>query len=138
MQNKNRPISPHLQIYKPQITSILSIAHRFTGIILYSSSFLFTIFLFSLAFNEDLKNILISFFSSFYGKSILFFITLFFIYHFLNGIRHLFWDIGLGFELPTLRLSGKIVVIFSILMTLGTYVACFLSVGSTYILLGST
>ena len=56
MQNKNRPISPHLQIYKPQITSILSIAHRFTGIILYSSSFLFTIFLFSLAFNEDLKN----------------------------------------------------------------------------------
>ena len=116
MQNKNRPISPHLQIYKPQITSILSIAHRFTGIILYSSSFLFSIFLFSLAFNEDLKNILISFFSSFYGKSILFFITLFFIYHFLNGIRHLFWDMGFGLKIVNVYITGFIIISLSLIL----------------------
>ena len=116
MQNKNRPISPHLQIYKPQITSILSIAHRFTGIILYSSIFLFTIFLFSLAFNEDLKNILISFFSSFYGKSILFFIILFFIYHFLNGIRHLFWDMGFGLKIVNVYITGFIIISLSLIL----------------------
>ena len=115
MENKN-PLSPHLQIYKPQITSILSIAHRFTGIILYSSSFLFTIFLFSLAFNEDLKNILISFFSSFYGKSILFFITLFFIYHFLNGIRHLFWDMGFGLKIVNVYITGFIIISLSLIL----------------------
>ena len=57
MKNKNRPISPHLQIYKPQITSILSISHRFTGIILYLSTFLISFWLFCIAFNNNLKNI---------------------------------------------------------------------------------
>ena len=56
MKNKNRPISPHLQIYKPQITSILSISHRFTGIILYLSTFLISFWLFCTAFNNNLKD----------------------------------------------------------------------------------
>jgi len=55
MKNKNRPISPHLQIYKPQLTSILSISHRFTGIILYLSTFLISFWLFCIAFNNNLK-----------------------------------------------------------------------------------
>ena len=119
MKNKNRPISPHLQIYKPQITSLLSISHRFTGIILYLSTFLVTFFLFSLAFNEELYKFLTIFFVSKLGKLILFFITLSFIYHFLNGIRHLFWDIGFGFKIQNVYLTGLIIIVLS--LTLNFY-----------------
>ena len=96
MKSNNRPISPHLQIYKPQITSILSISHRFTGIILYLSTFLISLWLFCTAFNNNLKIILNNFFFSNLGKIILFFITFSFTYHFLNGLRHLIWDFGYG------------------------------------------
>ena len=68
MKNNDRPLSPHLQIYKPQITSILSISHRFTGIILYLSTFLISLCLFSIAFNNNLKIILDNFFYSNLGK----------------------------------------------------------------------
>ena len=99
MKNKNRPVSPHLQIYKPQITSILSISHRFTGIILYLSTFLISFWLFCSAFINDLKIVLDNFLFSSVGKIFLFFITLSFIYHFLNGLRHLIWDLGYGFNI---------------------------------------
>ena len=114
MTNKNRPISPHLQIYKPQITSVLSISHRFTGIILYLSTFLITFFLFSLVFNEEIYNFLITLFISKFGKLILFFITLSFIYHFLNGVRHLIWDIGFGFQIMNVYLTGFIIIFLSL------------------------
>jgi len=73
MKNNDRPLSPHLQIYKPQITSILSISHRFTGIILYLSTFLISLWLFSIAFNNNLKIILDNFFYSNLGKILLIF-----------------------------------------------------------------
>ncbi len=115
MKNKNRPISPHLQIYKPQITSILSISHRFTGIILYLSTFLITFFLFTLAFNEEIYKFIIIFFISKFGKLILFLITLSFIYHFLNGIRHLIWDLGFGFKIINVYLTGFLIIFLSLL-----------------------
>ena len=87
MKNNNRPISPHLQIYKPQITSILSISHRFTGIILYLSSFLISFWLFCTAFNNNLKIVLDNFLFSNLGKIILFFITFSFTYHFFIGLN---------------------------------------------------
>ncbi len=120
MKNNNRPISPHLQIYKPQITSILSISHRFTGIILYLSSFLITFFLFSLAFNEEIYEFIIIFFNSKFGKLILFFITFSFTYHFLNGLRHLIWDFGYGFNIKNVYLTGFIIIILT--LTINIYI----------------
>ena len=115
MKNNDSPLSPHLQIYKPQITSILSISHRFTGIILYLSTFLISLWLFSIAFNNNLKIILDNFFYSNLGKIILFFITFSFTYHFLNGLRHLIWDLGFGFKIINVYLTGFLIIFLSLL-----------------------
>ena len=114
MKNKNRPVSPHLQIYKPQITSILSISHRFTGIILYLSTFLISFWLFCSAFINDLKIVLDNFLFSSVGKIFLFFITLSFIYHFLNGLRHLIWDLCYGFNIKNVYLTGFLIIILTL------------------------
>ena len=129
MKNNDRPLSPHLQIYKPQITSILSISHRFTGIILYLSTFLITFYLLTLAlatstlaisdiFQEIYKFIMIFSYSKF-GNLILFLITLSFIYHFLNGIRHLIWDFGFGFKIINVYFTGFLIIFLS--LTLNFY-----------------
>ena len=120
MKKRSKPISPHLQIYKPQITSILSISHRITGVVLFFSSYLICFWLFSLAFHEDLKIILNNFFLTNLGKILFFFITLSFIYHFLNGIRHLFWDLGYGFKIMNVYLTGIIIILLS--LTLNIYI----------------
>ena len=111
---RQRPLSPHLQIYKPQITSILSISHRFTGIILYLSTFLISFWLFCSAFINDLKIVLDNFLFSSVGKIFLFFITLSFIYHFLNGLRHLIWDLGYGFNIKNVYLTGFLIIILTL------------------------
>jgi len=111
----NKPLSPHLQIYKPQITSILSISHRITGIILFFSTFLICFWLFSIAFNNRFEHLINIFFSGTIGRTLLFFITFSFFYHLLNGIRHLFWDIGYGYELNNIYLSGILVVLLSLI-----------------------
>ncbi len=118
MTNNNKPLSPHLQIYKPQMTSILSISHRFTGLILFFSSFLICIWLFFMAFDTHLYNLINAFFSGTIGKTILFFITFSFSYHFLNGIRHLFWDFGYGYKVRNVYLTGIFVVLFSLLINI--------------------
>ena len=114
MKNNDRPLSPHLQIYKPQITSILSISHRFTGIILYLSTFLISLWLFSTAFNNNLKIILDNFFYSNLGKIFLFFITFSFTYHILNGLRQLIWDFGYGFNIKNVYLTGFLIIILTL------------------------
>tara|TARA_B100000315_G_C14569931_1_gene584960 strand:- start:923 stop:1297 length:375 start_codon:yes stop_codon:yes gene_type:complete len=113
-----KPLSPHLQIYKPQITSILSISHRITGIILFFSTFLICFWLFSIAFNNNFESLINIFFSKTIGKTLLFFITLSFFYHLLNGIRHLFWDIGYGYKLSNTYLSGIFVVLLSLIINI--------------------
>ena len=118
MKNNNRPISPHLQIYKPQITSILSISHRFTGIILFFSCFLVCIWLFAMAFNDRLYDLINIFFSGIIGKVILFFITFSFFYHLLNGVRHLLWDIGYGYKIRNVYLSGIIVILLTLVINI--------------------
>ena len=129
MTNKNRPISPHLQIYKPQITSILSISHRFTGIILYLSTFLITFYLLTLALAtstlaisdifQEIYTFIMIFSKSKFGNLILFLITLSFIYHFLNGIRHLIWDLGFGFKIINVYFTGFLIIFLS--LTLNFY-----------------
>ena len=116
--NNKRPLSPHLQIYKPQLTSVMSISHRFTGVILSMLLILIPFFFFLLAMGNDYFDIIVIVLDHFLVKLILYGIIFVLAYHLLNGIRHLFWDIGIGLSIKDSYLSGYLVIITSIITTL--------------------
>ena len=115
--SKPRPLSPHLQIYKPQITSALSIFHRMTGIALSLGSILFVLWLVTLSLGEKYYYYYLIFSRSWFGTIILIAFTFAFNYHLSNGIRHLFWDFGYGYDLQTVNKSGFAVIFSSIILT---------------------
>ena len=121
MENSNRPLSPHLEIYKPQLTSLLSIAHRGSGVFLVVGTLLLVYWLLALAGGPESYAEAQAFFGSGFGRTILFPWVFALFYHLCNGIRHLFWDMGKGFELETLYLSGKIVVAAATVLTLAAF-----------------
>lgn len=103
-----RPLSPHLTVYKPQITSVLSISHRFTGVVLFGGALLLALWVIFSAYGcSDCVN---PFLTSVYGKIFLFLWSAALYYHLSNGIRHLFWDIGRGFDIKTVTTSGLMVL----------------------------
>ncbi len=112
-----RPLSPHLQIYKWQFTMLTSICHRASGIIL-SGTILLLIASFEFILYGKNLVIFLEWASSPMGKAILMVITLSFCYHLLNGIRHLFWDAGKGFELATAQKSAYYVFFGTIILSL--------------------
>ena len=114
---KERPISPHLQVYKPQITSVLSIFHRITGVALTFGLILLVAWIFTLSLGEEYFEYFSLFIKSWFGLLILFGFTFAFNYHFCNGIRHLFWDAGYGYEIETVYKSGLAVLIVSFSLT---------------------
>jgi len=118
MGNPNRPLSPHLQIYKPQLTAALSIFHRASGVFLVIGTLLLVYWLTALAQGPESYAQAQSFFGSIFGRLILFPWVLALFYHLCNGIRHLFWDMGLGFEISSVYASGKLVVVAAIALTL--------------------
>jgi succinate dehydrogenase / fumarate reductase cytochrome b subunit len=118
MDSSNRPLSPHLQIYKPQLTAVLSIAHRASGIFLVIGTLLLVYWLTALAEGPDSYAQAQALLGSTLGRVILFPWVLALFYHLCNGIRHLFWDMGAGFEISTVYVSGKIVVVTAIALTL--------------------
>lgn len=118
---KPRPLSPHLTIYKPQITSILSIFHRASGVFLSIGIPLIIYWLYALSGGPAAYETATAFFSHIIIKIALFFWTAAFYYHLCNGIRHLFWDMGKGFELDTLRMSGIAVLVVATILTLATW-----------------
>ena len=113
----NRPLSPHLTVYKPQITSVLSIFHRITGAGLAVSTILVVLWLASLAmgeitfrnFNNFLNNpfIIVVLVSSLWALW----------YHFCTGLRHLYWDMGYGYNLKSVAISGWVALVCSFLLT---------------------
>ena len=117
IDNKN-PTSPHLQIYKWHISSLLSITHRIVGVINLLS--LILIFLWILAFNfgESNYELFLLATNSFFGTFILVGFTWSMCFHIFSGIRHLFWDMGYGFELKTAKISGIVVILFSLIATI--------------------
>jgi succinate dehydrogenase / fumarate reductase cytochrome b subunit len=115
--NRPRPLSPHLQIYKPQITSILSIFHRLTGISLSIGSFIIVAWIVSLSMGVESYSYFMSIVDNWFIQTIIFGFAFALFYHFSNGIRHLFWDAGLGFELKSVYVSGSIVVLNAIILT---------------------
>ena len=92
--NRQRPLSPHLQIYKPQITSVLSILHRGTGIVLSIGSIILVSWIVTLTLGESTYLMYSNIINNWFGKLIIFGFTLALFYHLSNGIRHLFWDAG--------------------------------------------
>ena len=118
MADGDRPLSPHLGIYRWEISNSLSILHRMTGVMLSVGALLLVGWLVSVVAGDDLYSTLYALLSSFLGRLMLFGWTFCFFYHFGNGIRHLFWDAGHGFEKQRARITGWMVVTFSIAMTL--------------------
>lgn len=125
MPQVKRPLSPHLGIYKPQITSVLSIMHRITGIALSAGSVVVVVWLCAAAYAPDFYAQLHGILSSLPGRVLLIGWTLAFYYHLSNGIRHLCWDAGYGFSLPAVARSGWASVIFTFMLTAFTWGAVF-------------
>ena len=99
MQDNKNPLSPHLQIYKWQISSLLSITHRIVGVINFFAITLICFWSLSLLLGGESYEIIYRFFNSFFGKFIAIGLCWTFSFHILNELRHLFWDLGYGFDL---------------------------------------
>ena len=125
MINSNRPTSPHLQIYKPQLTSVLSISHRITGVILSITSVMLPLALAIISLGAEYHSYLVEFFSNFFVKLLLVGAIFTLIYHLCNGIRHLFWDYGYGLSLEKSYLSGYLVILISLITTLSSVLIIF-------------
>jgi succinate dehydrogenase / fumarate reductase, cytochrome b subunit len=130
MLSANRPLSPHLQIYRPQLTSVLSILHRFTGLGLVLGSALLVAWLIAAAHGAAAFDVAQAIAGAWYGRALLFLWAFALFFHLCNGIRHLAWDAGLGFELKHVYLSGWTVVILSLLLTLGSFTAGYWYLGA--------
>lgn len=113
-----RPLSPHLQIYRPQMTMVTSITHRITGCALAVGTLLMTWWLVAAATSDAAFATVQGFIGSPIGMLVLFGWTLALVYHLLNGIRHLAWDAGYGFEAPGYHHTGKAVLVGTGALTL--------------------
>jgi succinate dehydrogenase / fumarate reductase cytochrome b subunit len=111
MPHPSRPLSPHIQIYRPQITSVLSISHRIAGIALAIGALLFVCQLTAAASGPVAFEGVQRFIGSWFGLTLLVAWSAAFYFHLANGIRHLFWDAGRGFDLTTTYRSGVAVLV---------------------------
>jgi len=125
MPHDHRPLSPDIQIYRPQLTSVLSISHRLTGIALSVGAPLLVYWLIAAAAGPWAYDALHGFLGSWPGLALLFCWTYALFFHLCNGIRHLFWDAGYGFDLQTIYASGWAVVAASMALTLAAWVISF-------------
>ena len=121
MQHNNNPLSPHLQIYKWQISSLLSIAHRIVGMINILAIILICFWTLSLLLGENSYEITKIFLESFFGKFIVISLCWTFSFHILNEIRHLTWDLGYGFDLKVARITGILALVGSFVFTILFY-----------------
>ena len=117
MTDNQNPLSPHLQIYRWHISSLLSITHRISGIINLFSLILIFFWLSVLSLGESNYQLFLSIINSFIGKFILIAFTWSMSFHLSSGIRHLIWDFGYGFDIKTANVSGIIVIISSLVLT---------------------
>ena len=117
MTDNQNPLSPHVQIYRWHISSLLSITHRISGVINLLSLILIFFWVLFLSFGESNYELFLSILNSFVGKFILLGFTWSMSFHLLSGIRHLVWDFGYGFEIRTANISGIIVIISSLILT---------------------
>ena len=120
---RQRPLSPNIQLYRPQLTSVLSILNRLTGVLLSVAAIGLVIWLLAAAAGPQSYAAVRTALASWVGQVVLFGCTFAFFLHFLGGIRHLVWDTVHGFELRTIYLSGWTVVAASVVMTAVAWIA---------------
>ena len=118
MNDSKNPLSPHLQIYRWHISSLLSITHRISGVINLLALILIFFWLIFLSSGENNYESFLLIINSFIGKFILIGFTWSMSFHALSGIRHLVWDLGYGFEIKTANITGVIVIISSLTLTI--------------------
>jgi len=118
MNDSKNPLSPHLQIYRWHISSLISITQRISSVINLLAIILIFFWLLLLSFGESNYELFLLISNSFIGKFILIGFTWSMSFHLLSGIRHLAWDLGYGFEIKTANISGIIVIIFSLTLTI--------------------
>ena len=123
MSEVSRPLSPHLQVYRWQVSNTLSIVHRLTGVVLSLGGVALVVWLLALASGQSAFVELSWAFSSFLGQLSLVGWTFSFCFHLCNGLRHLVWDAGRGFDKAVARRSGLVVVAAAVFMTLVFWVA---------------
>ena len=120
MEDKN-PLSPHIQIYRWQVSSLVSIAHRITGIINILAITLVCFWISLLLLGEINYKMINTFLNSFLGKFIILGLTWSFLFQILSELRHLAMDMGYGFELQTTKITGLIVIVGSLILTIIFY-----------------
>ncbi len=121
-----RPLSPHLSIYKLPLTALVSITHRATGVINSTALILIVWTLAGAAGPADSFGFVGALVQSWFGKLMMFGFTLSLYYHFCNGIRHLFWDAGHGFELEAANRSARLTIIAAIVLSVITWLVALL------------
>lgn len=119
---RERPLSPHLQVYKLPITAMMSILHRMTGAALAVGTILVVAILFAAATGEGAYNDVMDFAGSWFGMILLFGWSVALFYHTLNGIRHLIWDMGYLFKIKSAELAGYIILGSTGLLTIITWI----------------
>ena len=129
MSSSNRPLSPHLQVYRPQMTSMLSILHRITGVALAVGTLLLIYWLAAAASGTEAFADAQAVVGSLIGRLLLFGWTFALFYHLCNGIRHLFWDAGKGLEIETAERSGWAVLAATGVLTLVSWIFGYVMMG---------
>jgi succinate dehydrogenase / fumarate reductase, cytochrome b subunit len=126
---RTRPRSPNIQIYRPQLTSVLSIANRISGVVLSIYAVALVVWLIAAAAGPQVYSIAHVFIRSWAGQILLFGCTFSFFLHLCGGIRHLVWDTVHGFELRSIYASGWVVVAASVVLTVAAWVASLFMAG---------
>ena len=121
MENKNNPLSPHLQIYSWHISSLLSITHRIVGVINFIAIIFICFWTILLSLGESNYEFIQIFSQSFFGKFFIVFLSWSFSFHILNEIRHLAWDMGYGFDLKISQITGIITIFGSFIFAILIY-----------------
>ncbi len=127
MANLQRPLSPHLQVYKWPLAMAISILHRLTGVALAIGAVLLVVVLISVAAGAASYEVMRGYIASSLGQIFLFLWTVALFLHLFNGIRHLVWDAGYGFEKSTTKNSGILVFLATIVLTAVVWIAAYLT-----------
>jgi succinate dehydrogenase / fumarate reductase cytochrome b subunit len=120
-----RPLSPHLQIFRPILTMVMSILHRITGAALYVGTLLLAWWLVAAASGPDAFATASAFFGSWFGQLVLFGYTWALVHHAIGGVRHFVWDLGYGFGLEARNLMAKATIVGSVALTVILWIIAF-------------
>lgn len=130
MSTHERPLSPHLQVYRWPLNMAMSILHRATGMALAVGTLLLVWWLLAAAAGPEAYEAARACIGSWFGRLLLFGWSFALFFHLLNGIRHLGWDTGLGFEIKTAQATGWTIMIGSVVLTILAWVAAYMAMGA--------